>query len=566
MFSRGTFSKRAKSVNKPKINPAEFFDSIKNNDTEKFQSFLENPDFILWEQKDENDFTALHYSVKANNYDLSKLIVEEVKKGFGLRGGSKLANYINEKNKEGITAVHFAVINGNITMLVLLKNFGGNLEVLTNKGKNVIHLAAESNQPSMMIHLLANEAKDVFSTDENGSTALHWACYFDAEEAVNYLLNLNANINAQDKEKLTPLHLAVANNKVSIVRLLMQRGADKNIRNKKDELPIDIARKKNNEEIINILDHEPYNPLCTIEAPKEYIKPNDFYKKLILIEHIVQEVIIFFLVLPFLESIAHTFVSLILFGLCLLSYFLLLAKDPGYQYNDTIFNIAGYKEYSVLKKLLNDGKDLKFYCPTCYIKFSSRVKHCFICNKCVLDMSHHCFWFNKCIGKKNKIMYFIFLIIEILYHFYSMFICIYLIFDRVIIPYDMLILPISFYQNFDRGFRVLGAGVVVIVTIVLSFPLFFLNMIEIFKLAGLIEKKQSKQKYGDEPLIDNIINDNANIINDTSSNIEQNGVELRDKIDNEPLLGVVNENENENDNNIINNNDDNNIINTNDDE
>jgi len=128
----------------------------------------------------------------------------------------KLANFINEKNKEGITALHYAVSNGNIKMVQMLKQFGANLEAITNIGKNIMHIAAGSNQPSMLIYFFLNEAQDITSIDENGSTPLHWACYYNAIESANYLMSLNVDVNAQDKEKFTPLHLAVSNNSISL--------------------------------------------------------------------------------------------------------------------------------------------------------------------------------------------------------------------------------------------------------------------------------------------------------------------------------------------------------------
>ena len=82
-----------------------------------------------------------------------------------------------------------------------------------------MHMAAEGNQPSMMIYLITKEHQSSQSVDENGSTPLHWACYAGAEESVNFLLNLDANIDAQDKEKLTPLHLAVLGGREKIVVL-----------------------------------------------------------------------------------------------------------------------------------------------------------------------------------------------------------------------------------------------------------------------------------------------------------------------------------------------------------
>ena len=209
------------------LNSYQFFETIKTGDIEKCRQFFYNPNLKAWELKDENNYTALHFSTFKNNYELTKLILEEIKKGLGINSSKKLGEFINAKNKEGITALHYSVINGNIDIFQLLKKYGANLEEVTNTGKNIIHIAAESNQPSMMMYLYLNEAQDISSLDENGSTPLHWACYYKAEECVNYLLNLKADINAQDKEKYTPLSIAVSNNKVSMVKLLLRKGADK---------------------------------------------------------------------------------------------------------------------------------------------------------------------------------------------------------------------------------------------------------------------------------------------------------------------------------------------------
>ena len=296
MFARSTSIVKESPSNNLNLNSFEFFEALNKDEVEKVKSFFYDPSIKIWQLKDENNYTALHFSVLKNNYELTQFIIEQLKKGMGMSATQKLENFINEKNKEGITALHYAVSNGNLKMFQLLKQNGANLDAVTNTGKNIMHIASGSNQPSMLIHLFLNEAQDISSVDENGSTPLHWACYYSAEESVNYLLSLKVDINAQDKEKFTPLHLSVSNNSLKIVRLLLQKGADKNIVNNYNELPIDIARKKNYTEIVNILTNKEYNPLCTLEMPIEYIKPNDIYKKIIIFMIVVPEIIIFILV------------------------------------------------------------------------------------------------------------------------------------------------------------------------------------------------------------------------------------------------------------------------------
>lgn len=513
MFSRISSVHHALNQTKDlSLNSYEFFEAIKGGEIEKCRQFFYNPNIKAWELKDENNYTALHFSAFKNNYDLTLLILEEIKKGLGINSSKKISEFINEKNKEGITALHYSVINGNIAIFKLLKKYGANLEAVTNTGKNIMHIAAESNQPSMMIYLYLNEAQDISSVDENGSTPLHWACYYKAEECVNYLLHLNADINAQDKENFTPLNIAVSNNKVSLVKLLLRKGADKKIANKYNQLPIDIAKKKHYAKIMKILTSG-YNPLCSTEIPDTYVKPTDAYKRVILLMLIICEIIIFILVLPFLDSLAFYILNFIFFGLGLVSYFILLWSEPGYQKNkELVRDCGGEDNYKCLKKLVEDGEDLKKYCPVCYVLKANNIKHCFICNKCVKDLSHHCFWFNKCIGKKNRIIYIIFLVCTFLHCVYTIFICSNLIFDTVNIPYERF-LPTWIYLGIDRGFRVLGANIVSIISVISGYPIFFMFMVEMFKLCGLLGKKNKDfENLQKEEKIETLLTDESKSI------------------------------------------------------
>jgi len=534
MYTRSdNSSKDHLSNDNSNINTADFFEAISNNDKEKFNAFLESATILISKIKDENGCTALHKATFHNNYELTNVILQEVKKGYGLGGSSKIADYINLKTTDGFTAFHYAAMNGNIKIIQLLKDYGGKIESVTSGGKNCLHIAAENNQISMIIYLLFNEPLDITSVDENGSTPLHLACYYGSFESVRYLLSLKSNINAVDNEKLTPLHLAVRNEKEKIVKLLLLNGADKNITNKNQELPIDIARKKNCKKIINLLSDKEYNPLCTLEAPVAYIEPKNTYKKLIFIMILIPEIIIFFLVLPFIESMSYTYINFASLFLCLFSYILLLTKDPGYLNNNQYLDETDPTKNLTLKNLVEKEIDLKNYCPVCYIDNSDslKIKHCFICKKCVSELSHHCFWINKCIGKNNKTIYLIFLVCAFFYTFYSIFLCSNLLFDSVYIPYEKTFPPSSLNFIIDRGFRVLGAGVVIVFAIIVSFPLFFLIMIEIMKYIDV--KKKSKEEIPKQP----------------EQNNRRGTLELENNNNKEPLVSEENK---ENDANKIN--------------
>ena len=399
-----------------------------------------------------------------------------------------LSNFINEKTNEGITALHYAAYKGNITIAKLLIENGAVVEMVTNRGKNVMHLAAEGNQPSIMYYFIAYQAQDIISIDDYGSTPLHWACYAGAEEAVLFLLSLKANIDAKDKEGITPLNLAVQSKREKIVKLLLQRGADKTIDNNRHETPLDVAVKKNYFEMINLLKDKDYNPLCTLETPIEYVKPDNIYKKFIFFIFIVPEIVLLFGVLPYLDT-SEIIVNTVFFVFAFLSYIFLLAKEPGEMKNEELLRDANGE--NPLKTLIDKNQELKMYCPFCYVRKTGKGKHCFICNKCIEGFDHHCFWINKCIGRKNVCAYFTFLFLSFIYVFTSIYVSVMCINNDVYIPPDRWIWDDIAIARDNMGLKVLCVGFVLIVAVFLSFPLFFLIMIQVLTWLKVIRKKET---------------------------------------------------------------------------
>ncbi len=491
MFTRKSFKDQNKTSSNQNYKSDELFDYIQQRNIENIREYLSNPDYKVWQVKDNNGYTILHKSVFNNDYEITSVIIQEVKKRLGMNKDS-LPKFINEKTNDGLTALHYAAYKGNIKLFELLKQNGASVDDVTNLGKNIMHMAAEGNQPSMMIYLISKEHQSTTTIDENGSTPLHWACYSGAEEAVNFLLNFGVDINAQDNQKLTPLHLAVVCDKDKIVLKLLQRNADKNIKDYKGKLAIDTARKKNRKKIIFLLeDDEDYNPYCSLETPKNYVQPNDIYKKFILLMILIPEVIIYFLILPYLKGTIETLINVPLFILCLFTYFIFIAKNPGFKHNSQLEREArGRGKYPLMLKV-DEGVDIRNYCPKCFIQKSNNVRHCFICDKCVEDFNHHCFWINKCIGKDNKFIYFLFILFSLIYANHTLFICFELLLDNVNLPYDQKYLHFYFFKK-ERGLRVLGASSVAVFSFVVGMPLWFLLLIEILKTFGVYGKKTNE--------------------------------------------------------------------------
>ncbi len=75
-------------------------------------------------------------------------------------------------------------------------------------------------------------------------------------------------------------------------------------------------------------------------------------------------------------------------------YMLLFFLDPG-----TVFD---HEEETFSEE--------RIYCLTCEIYRNISTKHCSFCNRCCKKYDHHCSVFGKCIGKRNLLIFYLFII------------------------------------------------------------------------------------------------------------------------------------------------------------
>jgi ankyrin repeat protein len=74
---------------------------------------------------------------------------------------------------------------------------------------NVLHVAAQGNQPRILFYFVKMKHMDVNAEDGLMSTPLHWAAISASLLSMIYLLAMKAEPNRQDAEGLTPLHLSI---------------------------------------------------------------------------------------------------------------------------------------------------------------------------------------------------------------------------------------------------------------------------------------------------------------------------------------------------------------------
>ncbi|CAK9794829.1 Ankyrin repeat domain-containing protein 49 [Anthophora quadrimaculata] len=91
--------------------------------------------------------------------------------------------------------------------------------------------AAENGNLKDVKMLLTKNPSLLESTDKDGYTPLHRACYGNHVQIVEYLLQAGAKIDAKTNDEWQPLHSACCWNNVECAAVLLENGADINAKN-----------------------------------------------------------------------------------------------------------------------------------------------------------------------------------------------------------------------------------------------------------------------------------------------------------------------------------------------
>ncbi|MDE3156882.1 MAG: ankyrin repeat domain-containing protein [Acidobacteriota bacterium] len=137
---------------------------------------------------------------------------------------------VNAAQGDGMTALHWAALNGDVDLVQMLVYAGANLDATTRLGGYTpLHLAARDGRAAVVEALLKAGASTKTATT-SGTTALMLAAGSGSVPAVTALLDHGAEVNARETAKgETALMFAAANGRVDAVKVLLQHGADTKI-------------------------------------------------------------------------------------------------------------------------------------------------------------------------------------------------------------------------------------------------------------------------------------------------------------------------------------------------
>jgi ankyrin repeat protein len=137
---------------------------------------------------------------------------------------------VNAPQKDGATALHWAVFKGHREMVRLLLRAGANPRAANREGATPLWLAAV-NGDAVTIEALLEAGADPNEPLPLGRTPLMIAARTGNVDAIRVLLDRGANPNARETQRgTTPLMWAADEGHEGAIRLLIERGADVNAR------------------------------------------------------------------------------------------------------------------------------------------------------------------------------------------------------------------------------------------------------------------------------------------------------------------------------------------------
>ena len=121
------------------------------------------------------------------------------------------------------------------------------------QANDVIQVCAAENDTNAIARLVT-DGININSTEKSRDcSALHWAAYFNRLEAVRFLIERGADVNARNNIGMTPLHYAALCGHKDMVETLLEQKADVNALDCQGLTPLHLAAQYGHAEIVEIL-------------------------------------------------------------------------------------------------------------------------------------------------------------------------------------------------------------------------------------------------------------------------------------------------------------------------
>jgi ankyrin repeat protein len=145
--------------------------------------------------------------------------------GPKIRNLLKSGASVNDKQPDGMTALHWATLRDRADLVTLLLDSGADVNAVTEYGVKPLSLACENGNGDIARLLLRKKA-DPEAALAGGETPLMIAARTGKPDVVRVLLEAGANVNAKERRQQTAVMWAAAEGHTEAVRQLVNAGAD----------------------------------------------------------------------------------------------------------------------------------------------------------------------------------------------------------------------------------------------------------------------------------------------------------------------------------------------------
>lgn len=191
--------------------------------------------------KDKEGVTPLHWAAINGRAEACTYLLEE---------GAEV-NAIGGKIRS--TPLHWASRKGLVHIMDILIQHGANPRLFDAQGYSSLHTVAHSSNYWALLYLLCRPKMTIDEPDKGGHTPLHWAVYQRHEVSTRILLKLGADPNAVDHKGLTPLHWAALAGNKSCISQLLEAGANIHMKNKELRTAEDMASEFGHSDVWNVV-------------------------------------------------------------------------------------------------------------------------------------------------------------------------------------------------------------------------------------------------------------------------------------------------------------------------